>query len=150
MDFLGIGPLELVFIVLLMLIIMGPRDMVKTGAALGRFIRELMRSPTWQVVQETSRRLRSLPSTLASEAGIEEFQKEIQEAARMPEISGYQELTGGEDFSLEAWTRPLKPKAGNSEQPESADASQSDSPSLGAAWTNPGSERTAPEPTEKE
>lgn len=40
MDILGVGPLELIFILLLALIIMGPKDMVKSGRTIGRFLRK--------------------------------------------------------------------------------------------------------------
>jgi Sec-independent protein translocase protein TatA len=36
MDFLGVGPLELLFILLIALIVLGPNDMVKTGRTLGK------------------------------------------------------------------------------------------------------------------
>ena len=35
MEILGIGPMELFFIVLLAMIILGPKDMVKAGRTLG-------------------------------------------------------------------------------------------------------------------
>jgi hypothetical protein len=51
--------------------------MVKAGATLGRYLRKIMTSSTWKTVQETSRRIRYLPNTLARQAGIDEFQKEL-------------------------------------------------------------------------
>ena len=38
MEILGIGPLELIFILLIALIVLGPGDMVKTGRTIGRFL----------------------------------------------------------------------------------------------------------------
>ncbi len=32
MDFLGIGPLELLFIFIIILVVLGPNEMIKTGA----------------------------------------------------------------------------------------------------------------------
>ena len=75
MDILGIGPLELVFILLIALIVLGPNDMVKAGRTLGRFLRKLVTSPAWQMVQQTSKDLRYLPNKLMREAGLEEMEE---------------------------------------------------------------------------
>jgi len=61
MDILGIGPLEFVFVLLIALIVLGPNDMVKAGRTLGRFLRKLVTSPGWQMVQQTSKDLRYYP-----------------------------------------------------------------------------------------
>ncbi len=110
MDFFGIGPLELLFVILLMLIVMGPKEMVRSGAALGRLIRQMIRSPTWRVVQETSRRLRNLPNTLVQEAGIEDFEKEIREVSSLPDMQEFDNISK-EDLSLDAWTKPADGRA---------------------------------------
>ena len=72
MDILGVGPLEFFFIIIIALIVLGPRDMVKAGRSLGRFLRRLVTSPTWQVVQQTSRDFRNLPNRLMREAALDE------------------------------------------------------------------------------
>jgi sec-independent protein translocase protein TatB len=72
MEILGIGPLELLFILIIALIVIGPNDMAKTGRTIGRWLRKLVTSPTWLTVQHTTRELRKLPYTLMREAGIEE------------------------------------------------------------------------------
>lgn len=79
MDILGVGPLELLFILLIALIVLGPTDMVKAGRTLGRFLRRVVSSPTWQAVRETSRDFRHLPNKLMREAGLEEDIKELSE-----------------------------------------------------------------------
>jgi Sec-independent protein translocase protein TatA len=38
MEILGIGPLELVFILLIAVIVLGPGDVVKTRRTIGRFL----------------------------------------------------------------------------------------------------------------
>jgi hypothetical protein len=69
MELFGIGPLELLFILIIALIVLGPRDMVKAGNALGRFMRKTILSPTWLKIQ---REVRSLPYQMMREAGLEE------------------------------------------------------------------------------
>ncbi len=79
MEILGIGPMEFILILIIALIVMGPNDMVKTGRTIGKFLRKLVTSPTWQAVQQTSRDLRYLPNKLMREAGMEEEVEEMKE-----------------------------------------------------------------------
>ena len=77
MDILGIGPLELLFILLIALIVLGPKDMVKAGKTVGRYLRAIVTHPTWHTVQRTSRDLRNLPNKLIREAGLEDLKNQI-------------------------------------------------------------------------
>jgi Sec-independent protein translocase protein TatA len=108
MEIFGIGPLELIFIFLIALIVLGPTDMVKAGKTIGRFLRKLVTSPTWQSFQRASRDLRYLPNRLMREAGMEEDIKAIEEIARQTRQVG-SDITldpgeGGQDLS--SWTTP--------------------------------------------
>lgn len=85
MEFLGVGPAELAFIVLIALILLGPKDMVAAGRTLGRALRKIITSPAWQVMRHTGEELQRLPTKLMREAGLEELQdlqKEVQDTAR--------------------------------------------------------------------
>lgn len=73
MDFLGVGPMELVFIIIIALVLIGPRDIGKTARSLGRFLNRLYKSETWRMLLDTSRTLRHLPERLAREAALEEL-----------------------------------------------------------------------------
>ncbi|MBN1669022.1 MAG: hypothetical protein JW862_18155 [Anaerolineales bacterium] len=146
MDFLGVGPLELFFIILIALIVLGPKDMVKAGRTLGRWMRLVVTSPTWRAMQETSRNLRHLPTKLMREAGVEEIQKEFKDGLAGVNQSG-KALSEGlkqdidrvqADVDLSAWTTMPEPSilppqtpaetkqpsesAGEDEQGESAHA----------------------------
>jgi Sec-independent protein translocase protein TatA len=79
MEILGIGPLELFFILLIALIILGPGDMVKAGRTLGRFLRKVVTSSEWRTIQKASRELRYLPNRLMREASIEDLSKDFSE-----------------------------------------------------------------------
>jgi Sec-independent protein translocase protein TatA len=137
MDFLGVGPLEVLFILVIALIIFGPKDIVKTGQATGRFLRRLMTSPGFQTVQRTSRELRNLPNRLVREAGLEDFQNDVNEIktiAKPPDFqSDIQEELKKIDEGLSAWTSPVplelpKEKKSEDESPavskEAADEDQ--------------------------
>lgn len=105
MDILGIGPLEMIGILVIMLIVMGPTDMVKAGRVIGRYLRRLMLSPTWKTIQDTSRQLRHLPNTLVRQAGLEEMEKELQRDLDLDTLSRPRPRPG-ETGALDAWTRP--------------------------------------------
>jgi sec-independent protein translocase protein TatB len=76
MDILGIGASELIFILLIAIIILGPKDMQKAGKALGRWLNQLVKSDGWKVFQRTSSELRNLPRNLMREANMEMQQME--------------------------------------------------------------------------
>ncbi len=71
MEFLGVGPQELIFIVIIALIVLGPKDMQKAGKTIGRWLNTLMRSDGWKIFQQTSRELRNLPTNLMREANMD-------------------------------------------------------------------------------
>ncbi len=79
MEILGIGPGELLFVILLAIIILGPKDMQKAGRSIGRFLNQLVRSDSWKVFQKTSAEIRNLPRNLMREANMEvaEAEKEL-------------------------------------------------------------------------
>jgi sec-independent protein translocase protein TatB len=71
MEILGVGPTEFVFILVLALIILGPKDMQKAGRTIGKWLRGIVTSDGWKVFQQTSRELRTLPNRLMREANEE-------------------------------------------------------------------------------
>ena len=73
MDILGIGPTELVFIFLIALILLGPKDMQKAGRTIGRWLRDFVSSDNWRAFRETSREIRNLPNRLMREANLEDI-----------------------------------------------------------------------------
>ena len=73
MEILGIGPLELLFILLIALIAVGPKDLGKAARSMGRLLNQLYKSEAWQNLGEASRNIRSLPNRLAREAALEDL-----------------------------------------------------------------------------
>lgn len=71
MEILGIGTSELIFIVIIALIILGPKDMQKAGKTIGKWLRNIVTSDGWKMFQQTSRELRTLPNRLMREANDE-------------------------------------------------------------------------------
>ena len=62
MDFLGVGPMELIFVVILALIILGPKDMQKVGRSMGRWMNKMVKSDTWKLVRQASNKIKYLPN----------------------------------------------------------------------------------------
>lgn len=82
MDLLGIGPMELAFIVIIALIVLGPKDMAKTGRTVGKFMRDVVRSDTWKAIRTTTKELEHLPNRMMREAGLEEDFKDLNHLTR--------------------------------------------------------------------
>jgi Sec-independent protein translocase protein TatA len=107
MELFGIGPLELFFILLIALIILGPKDMVKAGLTLGRLLRKIITSPEWHTIQKASREMRNLPNRLMREASLEDLSKEMNDINKI----GGQLKTDIKkiDQDLSSWTTPPDP-----------------------------------------
>lgn len=104
MELLGIGPLELLFIIVILIIVVGPRDISKVARTLGRMLNKLYRSEEWRALTRASRSLRTLPNRLAREAQLEELEA----------LSKDLDAIGGEvnqevralDEGMRAWAKP--------------------------------------------
>ena len=77
LDILGVGPLELLFIIIIALIVIGPRDLSKAARAAGRFLNRLYKSETWHMLMDASRNIRTLPNRLAREAALEDLDEAL-------------------------------------------------------------------------
>ena len=75
MEILGIGASELVFILLIAIIVLGPKDMQKAGKTVGRWLNQFIHSDGWKALQRASKEIRNLPNTLMREANIEELEE---------------------------------------------------------------------------
>jgi hypothetical protein len=120
MEILGIGPLELFFILIIALIVLGPNDMVKAGRTLGRLMRSIVTSPTWRMIQQTSREFRYLPNRLMREAGMEELKESLPKTSDLSRDMGLDDLNKDmksmqKDFS--DWTTTPSPTIGTPPEP---------------------------------
>jgi sec-independent protein translocase protein TatB len=82
MELFGIGPLELLFILVIAVIVLGPKGMVTGARETGKFIRKVIHSPLWREVVETSNEIRELPRKIARDAGIDQDLKELRDSTR--------------------------------------------------------------------
>lgn len=118
MDIFGIGPTELVFIILIALILLGPKDMQKTGRTIGRFLRDMTTSESWRAFRDTSRELRNLPTRLMREANIEDLQKDVGKIGK--EIEESADIKGFGAWSTGSAAKSTAPQA----KPQPAEASE--------------------------
>lgn len=161
MDFqvLGIGPLELVFFAVILLLLFGPNDLARMMRSAGRFISRLIRSENYQVIQQASRELRNLPSRIVQEAHLEELEatrKEVRETAAavrgavaVPEPGSAPQTQTPPSApaapaapAFPAWTQALPPEGQG--QPDPTPAASGDSY---RAWTRDLAADAAPPPT---
>ncbi|GEM_PF-920877 len=82
MDILGIGIPEFFLIVLLVLILLGPKDMVAAGKNMGRWLNQAINSPTYKLLTRTGQELKNLPRNLMREANLEDASKEFEQIGK--------------------------------------------------------------------
>jgi len=73
MDIFGIGLPEIVFILLLVVIIFGPKDLEKIARTIGSSLSRFFKSKTYQDL----RRMGDLPTELARKAGLDDFRASV-------------------------------------------------------------------------
>jgi sec-independent protein translocase protein TatB len=128
MEILGIGAPELVFVIIIALIILGPKDMQKAGRTIGRWLNQLVQSDGWKAFQQTSREIRNLPNNLMRQANMElaETEKEIRKATdfRIPPVSPPSRVPpqpkGTEDSAKGEPAPAPPPKTQNDAKPDTA------------------------------
>ena len=73
MEFLGVGPTEFIFIIIIALIVLGPKDLAKTGSTVGKWLNGILQSDGWKAIRRTSDELRRLPTQLMREDNFKNF-----------------------------------------------------------------------------
>jgi sec-independent protein translocase protein TatB len=115
MEFLGIGPSELLFIIIIALIVLGPKDMQKTGRTIGKWMRKVITSDGWKLFQQTSREIQTLPNRLMREAAMDEL-KDLQKDLKKPlEVNDHpsQPNSSGDPQPSKPATPGLNPTSNN-------------------------------------
>jgi sec-independent protein translocase protein TatB len=128
MEFLGVGPTELILVIILALVLVGPRDMAKFGRDAGRFLNKLYHSPTWRTMNDASREIRNLPTRLAREAELDTVKRDLEQAGKSLQDSvnaaskglekdvraaseGLEKDMKAAGEGMKAWTTPPQPAA---------------------------------------
>lgn len=82
MEIFNVGPLELILIVLIMFIFLGPTEIIRLTRRFGVFLRKASQSSLWLDLKRFSDEVQGLPTRLAREAGFDEQMEEIRLSAR--------------------------------------------------------------------
>jgi sec-independent protein translocase protein TatB len=102
MELFGVGPLELLVIIVIALLVLGPSDLAKTARTAGRLLNRMYRSEAFKTVTQASRDLRDLPNRLAREAALEELDESIRQSKSALQAPGPDTNPDGE-AGLDAW-----------------------------------------------
>lgn len=128
MELLGVGPLELIFIFFIIILVLGPDEIVKVGKTIGQFVRKINTSEDWKALKRLTREIRTLPNRLAREAELEELKKQFDEDQTIAPLK--EALNLKEELNLDAWTSP--PGKSDSENPPPANDVNAEQSSPGA------------------
>lgn len=94
MQIFNVGPLELLFILILAFVILGPQDMVTYSRKLGRLIYRFLRSPLWLYLIGAARELQELPRQTLREAALQETLQEIHSVGQALPITRWEAIAG--------------------------------------------------------
>jgi len=111
MELFNVGALEFLFILLLALIVLGPRKAVQTAGEIGRWVKKLFESEFWLDLQKTSREFQDLPRKVMDEAEIQKTIEELDrsEAARQRGIGQEELIPGGNHWEDSHHIQPEPP-----------------------------------------
>jgi Sec-independent protein translocase protein TatA len=126
MELLGVGPLELILILVIVLLLFSPKDIVGGARKLGGGLNRLYKSDTFRVIQRTSDELRNLPNRLAQETALDDLDKlgkeisqEVREATEIRKSDILPPATNPPPASVPVVPATAAPAAGETTQPAS-------------------------------
>jgi Sec-independent protein translocase protein TatA len=82
MEIFGIGFPELLFIFVIALIVLGPRNMVKTSRQVIDVINKIVTSNTWKSVIKSTQEIRDMQDKIIQDTGLPETLRDFQEKTR--------------------------------------------------------------------
>ena len=119
MNIFGIGPLEIIFVLIIGILVLGPEGMIEAGRKLGRFLRSIIHSEWWKNVRQGVTEIQHLPQRLIREAELEEL-NELRDLTNdsFPKI-------GGPDLIQSSWTgKPNNPNSSEENTPTEDDPAE--------------------------
>ena len=112
MNIFGIGPLEIIFVLIIGILVLGPEGMIEAGRKLGKFMRSIIHSPWWKNIRQGVTEIQHLPQRLIREAELEEL-NELRYLTKnsFPKI-------GGKDLFNSTWSGLPPSNSEQSPEPE--------------------------------
>lgn len=104
MNIFGVGPLELVVVLVFALLVLGPEGMVKAGRVLGRTLHKIYRSEFWQAMRGSGDLWQKLSRDMGITEDLEEMRAQLAEtrySSVKREKPPAEELASGGDHSPE-------------------------------------------------
>ena len=86
MQIFNVGVLEILFILILAFVVLGPRKTIKTARDVGVWVRNLAKSPIWRDIVSASSEIRDLPRKLMDDAEVQKMVEELDLSAQ--EVKG--------------------------------------------------------------
>jgi Sec-independent protein translocase protein TatA len=77
MQVFNVGVLELLFILIIAFIVLGPKRTITTARDFGRWVRNLAKSPIWRDIVSTSSEIRDLPRKMIDDAELQKLITEL-------------------------------------------------------------------------
>ncbi len=110
MNIFGIGPLEIIFVLIIGILVLGPEGMIEAGRKLGKFMRSIIHSSWWKNIRQGVTEIQHLPQRLIREAELEEL-NELRDLTKnsFPKI-------GGENLLNSSWSGLPDPNPNPSRQ----------------------------------
>ena len=111
MNIFGIGPLEIVFVLIIGILVLGPEGMISAGRKFGKFMRSIIRSNWWQNVRKGVTEIQHLPQRLMREAELEELNE-----LRLLTKESFPKIGGDDLLNSSSWSGPLIPPSKTEDQ----------------------------------
>ena len=151
MELFGVGWVELIVVIVIALIILGPSDMANLGRTLGRFMRKVVMSPEWRALLAIGSEVKEMPTKLMREAQFEDLNKEIQAELQGP----LKDIDQSIKATSSDLTQSAQQASSNLKQASLLNGAQPSKPLTAspknedpyAAWKNPSASANSPEPT---
>ncbi len=115
MEIFGIGIWEVLLIIIIALIVLGPQDTVKAGYKLGRAVRRFFSSEEWRTLLQASKEIRTIPDKFMEETGLDHPEELFPSEAEFREQAGLNDL----EKDVASWNADLEgmKKGTNLDQP---------------------------------
>jgi Sec-independent protein translocase protein TatA len=116
MNIFGIGPLEIIFVLIIGILVLGPQGMITAGKKLGKFLRSIIKSDWWQNIRRGISEIQYLPQRLMREAELDELNRELNDIRSMSR-DNFPSIGGEDLIKKSSWSG--SPPAPETEQAES-------------------------------
>jgi len=97
MKIFNVGALEILFIILIALIVLGPKNAVKALGDLGTWLKKIKESQIWQDLLNTSREIQELPKKMMDETEIKKTLEEINRSTGIKNTNNKTEAPNTQD-----------------------------------------------------